>query len=81
MVKKKKTKKEKLVEKQLIKIIAFFIFIVILFFVARGVFEIMSHIEYNGLTFTKEKIGKMHFYHYAYNFKGSGGKLISIIFI
>ena len=75
MVKKqKKTKSEKLIGMQLVKVLGFFVFLVILFFMASWIFDKMSHVEYKGLTFTKEKVGKLIFYHYSYFFEGVGKK-------
>lgn len=67
--KKKKTKGEKKIEKELLYIIGFFVFLVVLFFVAKVFFEEMNRIDYNGMTFTKEKYGDLTFYHYGYYFK------------
>ena len=60
---------------QLIKVVGFFVFLVALFFIASWIFNGMSHVEYKDLTFTKEKIGKLIFYHYSYFFEGRAGKV------
>ena len=74
-VKKKVTKQEKKVERQLIRILIFFGFLVVLFFVASLIFQKFSKIEYEGLTFTKEKFGQLTFYHYYYYFPSESGAI------
>ncbi|PIN90787.1 hypothetical protein COU60_00385 [Candidatus Pacearchaeota archaeon CG10_big_fil_rev_8_21_14_0_10_34_76] len=71
----KKTKQENKVEKDLMKVIGFFIFLVVLFIVASWFFKNLNHFDYEGLTFTKEKFGELTFYHYSYLFENKKGQI------
>jgi hypothetical protein len=45
---------------------------VIVFFVATAIFKQVNKVEYEGLTFTKEKVGNIPVYHYFYYFTSQG---------
>lgn len=60
---------EKKVEWQLLKIVGFFTFLVLVFFVSSEIFKEMKEVEYEGLTFTKGKFGEIEAYHYPYYYE------------
>jgi hypothetical protein len=60
---------EKKVEWQLLKILGFFAFLVVVFFVASEVFKQMNQVEVGELTFTRGKFGNIEAYHYPYYFE------------
>ena len=64
----KKTKRERKVEKELLWIFLFVVFLIIVFVVASAVFKSFNNFDYKGLSFTKEKLGNLTFYHYYYYF-------------
>ena len=85
MVKKKKPKKKKFtkerkVEKELLWIIGFIVLLVIVFFVVSTIFKSFNSFDYNGLAFTKEKLGDILLYHHYYYFTGNDGGLIKYNF-
>jgi len=55
--------------KEIYLVIGTMVLLVILFIVFYSVFKSFSSFEYNGLKFTKEKIGSVLFYHYKYYFE------------
>jgi hypothetical protein len=78
MVKKKsrKSKKEKILEKELLYILGFMVFLVILFVFASSVFKSFNTFDYEGMTFTKERLGEIPFYHYYYLFTNKDNILV-----
>jgi len=81
MVKKKKgkkkgNKKERKIERELLWIIVFLAFLVVVFLVASSIFRGFNSFEHEGLTFTKERFGNIPVYHYYYYFRGNDGGLI-----
>lgn len=77
MVKKKKSKIEKKTEKDLLYLLGFFAFLIILFLVASSVFEKIGKVDYEGVTFSREDFGEIEVYHTSYVFKApSTGQLI-----
>lgn len=73
---KKKNKQERKIERELIYIIGFLVFLVLVFFVASSIFKELGNAEYEGLTFAKEKFGELVFYHYSYFYKNNMNKLV-----
>lgn len=70
---KKMSKKEKKIERELLWIVGFFVFLVVLFIVARTLFNASETINYEGLTFVKEKVGELNFYKYSYYVEEENG--------
>lgn len=66
---KKHNKSERKLEKEILWILGFLVFLVLVFFVASSFFKSLNTFEYEGLTFTKEKIGEIPVYHYFYYFE------------
>ena len=63
---KSKKKLEKVIESQILKIIAFLFVVMITFLIAGYIFKQMNQFEYQGLTFTKERFGQIPVYHYYF---------------
>ncbi len=61
-------KQEKRTERQLLKIIGFIAVLVVIFFVAKAYFDARNSIEYEGLTFLKERVSGIEAYKYSYFF-------------
>tara|TARA_Y100000310_G_C20566144_1_gene755585 strand:+ start:46 stop:690 length:645 start_codon:yes stop_codon:yes gene_type:complete len=76
MVKKKKSKGERRLERELMYVVGFMVFLFILFVFASSIFKSFNTFEYEGLTFTKEKAGNIPVFHYYYYFENVKGKLI-----
>ncbi|GEM_PF-1546070 len=72
----KKQKKDRKIEKEILYIVGFFVFLVIVFFVSSAIFKKIGQVEYEGLTFTKERIGKLEFYKYSYNFPNKDKQIV-----
>jgi len=75
-VKKKGNKKERKIERELLWIIVFLAFLVVVFLVASSIFRSFNSFEHEGLTFTKERLGNIPVYHYYYYFRGDDGGLV-----
>jgi len=73
--KRKKISSERKLERELLWIIGFMVFLVILFLVVNSFFKSLSQFEYEGLTFTKTEINGITFYHYYYLFEGDKGAI------
>ncbi len=67
-VEKKKITKERKIERELLYILGFGVFLIILFFAANSYFKSLNTFEYQGLTFTKTKTGNIPLYYYSYYF-------------
>tara|TARA_Y100000310_G_scaffold102822_1_gene100976 strand:+ start:547 stop:1212 length:666 start_codon:yes stop_codon:yes gene_type:complete len=78
MVRKKsrKSKNEKRLEKELLYILGFMVFLIILFVFASSIFKGFNTFEYEGMTFTKERLGEIPFYHYYYLFTNKDNVLV-----
>ena len=76
MVNKKKSKKERKLERELAWIIGFVAFLVLLFIFSGFIFESFNSFEYEGLTFTKERLGDIPVFHYYYYFTNEVNQLI-----
>lgn len=73
---KKKNKKERKLEKELMWIIGFLAFLVVVYLISSSIFKSLNSFEYEGLTFTKERLGEIPVYHYYYYFDSGEGELI-----
>jgi len=69
MAKGKKTKNERRVEKDLLYIVGFFGFLIVLFLVASSIFSSFNTVVYNNITFNKEKFGDIPVYRTSYMFR------------
>lgn len=76
MVNKKKSKKERKLERELLWILGFVAFLVFLFIFSGFVFKSFNSFEYEGLTFTKERLGDIPIFHYYYYFDNKNNQLI-----
>ncbi len=76
MVNRKERKQEKLLERDLVKVILFGVALVILYFIMSYYFKSFNHFEYEGLSFTRERFDKDTLYHYYYYYTDSAGQLI-----
>ena len=69
MKKKRKTATERRIEKDLLGIIIFVGFLLVIYFVASSIFQGLNEFEYRGLSFTKERFDQLEVYHHYYFFK------------
>ncbi len=76
MVTRKERKQEKLLERDLVKVILFGVALVVVYFIASYYFKSFNHFEYEGLSFTRERFDKDTLYHYYYYYTNSAGQLI-----
>lgn len=58
--------KERRLEKEILGVLGFLAVLVIVFIVASAYFKSMSYFEYEGLTFSKQKIGEIRVFHHSY---------------
>lgn len=70
-----KITQERKLERELLWVVGFCIFLVGLFFVASAIFKSFNEFDYEGLHFTVERFDKLIVYHYYYYFKDAQGKL------
>ncbi len=75
-VKKRKVSKERKLEKELMYIIGFIVLLVIIFMTASAFFKSLNTIDYEGLTFTKGRVGNLVLYHHYYYYKSKNGNLV-----
>ena len=81
MAGKKKIVKEPVLDKKIKKFAPFLIWLgilVVVFIILNIIFQGLGKIDYNGLTFTKEKYGEVIIYHYYYLTKLSNGHVRKI---
>jgi hypothetical protein len=82
MARKKKTvkkvdeKKQRKIDKRIYTVLIVAAVLLIVFVVSNQIFEGINKFEYNGLTFTKEKINGVKFYRYYYFFNNDDGNLV-----
>ena len=69
-------KDEKRLQKELLVIVGFIAFLIILFVLASIFFKAQNRFVHEGLSFTKERYGDLPVYHYYYYFTNSAGKLV-----
>ena len=74
--KNRKTKTERRIEKELVWIIGFLLFLVVLYFIAGAFFKSFNYFEYKGLSFTKERYGELPVYRHYYYYQDQSGKVI-----
>ena len=70
------TKKERKLEKEILGIFIFLGAIIVVFLVASWYFKSLNHFDYEGLSFSKERVGSIVVYHHSYYFKTPSRKLI-----
>ena len=68
-------RKERKIERELLGILAFLAVLVIAFLIASAYFRSLNSFEYNGLTFSKQKLGEIQLFHHTYYVKTSSGQL------
>lgn len=73
----KKNKKTMKVEKELLYIVGFVIFLVLVFIFSFSVFNKASKFNYEGLTFSKEKFGEIPVFRTSYIFRSPTGNAIN----
>ncbi|MDP4039896.1 MAG: hypothetical protein Q8P57_04950 [Candidatus Pacearchaeota archaeon] len=76
----KKPAKERKLEKELLGILLFIVFLAVVFVIAGVFFKSLNNFEYNGVKFTEEKLGNIPIFHHFYFLKGLDGKLIKYNF-
>lgn len=74
--KKKSSKQERLIEKDLTKILIFGATLIVLYFLASYYFKSFNHFEYEGLRFTRERFDQNTLYHYYYYYTRPSGQII-----
>ncbi len=70
----KATKTEKILEKDILKVVGFIAILILIYWIAGAYFKSLSHFNYRGLEFTKERFDKLTVYHYYYYFKNKIGQ-------
>lgn len=66
-------RKERRLEKELLGVLAFLAVLVVMFVVASAYFKSMNYFEYEGLTFSKQKVGEIEVFHHNYYVKTPSG--------
>jgi|SRR3989344_2509956 len=72
---KKQTKKERKLEKELLGILIFLGVLVVVFLIASAYFKSLNYFEYEGMTFSKQKLGEIPLFHHSYYIKTKTGEL------
>lgn len=76
MPRKKSLKGERLLERDLVRVILFCVALVALYFITSYYFNSLNQFEYEGLQFTRERFDQNTVYHYYYYFTNKAGQLI-----
>lgn len=76
MVTRKERKQERLLERDLVKVILFGVALVVIYFIMSYYFKSLNQFEYEGLSFTRERFDKDTLYHYYYYYTNPAGQLI-----
>ena len=74
--KKRKSKKERKLERELLYIVGFVVLLVIVFLIASSIFERFNRVEYEGLIFTKERFQDIPVFRTYYYFRAPDNQLI-----
>lgn len=74
--KRKEKKQEKLLEKDLVKIMLFGVFLVVIYLVVSYYFKSLNQFEYAGLDFTRERFDSDTLYHYYYYYTTPSGQTV-----
>ncbi len=64
-----KNRKERKIEKEIIGVIVFLVGLVIIFLIASSYFKSLNSFEYEGLSFSKKRVGEIPFFHHNYYLK------------
>ncbi|OIO81818.1 hypothetical protein AUJ84_00270 [Candidatus Pacearchaeota archaeon CG1_02_32_132] len=73
---KRKNKTERRIEGDLLKILLFFGFLILVFMISSAFFKSLSKFDYQGLEFSKDKYGELPVFKYYYIFNAPSGQLI-----
>ena len=76
MATKKAVPKERKLEKELLGVLIFLGVLILVFVIASAYFKSLNSFEYEGLTFSKQRIGEIPLFHHSYYIKAQDGKLI-----
>lgn len=76
-MKQKSSKKERKLEKEILGILIFLGVLIVVFLIASSYFRSLNYFEYEGLTFSKKRLGEIPLYHHSYYLKAPSGKLIN----
>ena len=71
----KKATKERKLEKEIFGVLLFLAVLIVIFLIAGSYFRSLNSFDYNGLTFSKKRLGEIQLYHHNYYFKTQSGKL------
>ena len=72
----RKITKERKLEREILGVLLFLGFLVVVFLVASSYFRSLNYFEYKGLTFAKQRVGNIPVYYHSYYFKAPNGQLI-----
>ena len=71
-----KKSKERKIEKEILGVLVFLGVLIVIFLVASSYFRSLNSFEYQGLSFSKKRVGELQFYHHNYYLK-VGQRLIN----
>ena len=75
MVKQIEKKKERKIERELLGILGFLVALVVVFLIASAYFKSLNSFEYEGLTFSKQKLGEILLFYHSYYIRTSTGDI------
>lgn len=67
--------KERKLERELLGVLAFLAAIIVVFLIASAYFKSLNTFEYEGLTFSKQRVGEIKLFHHSYYIKLQNGAL------
>lgn len=71
-----KKAKERKLERELLGVFVFLAVIIVVFLIASAYFKSLNFFEYEGLTFSKQRIGEIQVFHHSYYVKLPAGSLV-----
>lgn len=75
MVKNLTKNKERRLERELLGVLLFLGAIIVVFLIASAYFKSLSYFEYEGLTFSKKRVGQIEVFHHSYYVQTQAGTL------
>ncbi len=67
--------KERKLEKEILAVLGFLAVLIIFYLLVSSLFKSFNSFTYEGLYFSKERIGKIPLFHYTYTFEAKGGEI------
>ncbi len=68
-------KNERKLEKEILGVLVFLVALIVVYLIASSLFRSFNSFTYEGLYFSKERLGEIPLFHYTYNFESKTGAI------